>query len=307
MGIAFWLPWEPAVIVFLQKMVTPFLQKIFEGITFLGDVYAMILILGILYWGYKKELGKKIALYAITALVTSVAVNNIVKRRRPYFDHKDIKCLKPRTSEGDIYDLQVQGYSFPSGHATDSVSTYVALGFNVTKKVLKIILFILPLLIGLSRLALGVHYPTDILAGWAISGLIVFIISRIKNQNIVYAILIAIGIAGCFVSRSMDYYSGLGIAFGFIGGFIFEEKKVHFENTPNVLRIILRTVGGLLIFLVLDTVLKLPFSKDFLETATGLSFMVRTIRYAIVSFVLIGVYPMLFKVTDKFFKKKKQA
>ncbi len=59
MGNAFWFEWEPKFIVFLQNYVTPVLQKIFEAITFFGDEYAMILIIGFLFWGYKKELGKK--------------------------------------------------------------------------------------------------------------------------------------------------------------------------------------------------------------------------------------------------------
>lgn len=304
MGNAFWFEWEPKFIVFLQSFITPVLQKIFEVITFFGDEYAMILIIGFLYWGYKKELGKKIGTYAITALVSSVAINNIVTRRRPYFDHSDVKCLKARASDADPYDITVQGYSFPSGHATNSVSTYTVLGLNVKKAVLKVIFFLIPLFIGLSRLVLGVHYPTDILAGWFISALIVFLISRIKNQYIVYSLLALIGIAGCFFSKSNDYYSALGIAFGFITGFIFEDKLVHFTNTKNVFRMILRTLGGLVLFVVTDKALKIPFSKEFLGTASSLSFAVRSIRYALASFVVIGVYPMLFGFVDKKISKK---
>ena len=69
MGNSFWLSWEPDFIVFLQSKINPIIQKIFEGLTFFGDVYALIIIIGFLYWGYKKELGKKIAIYAVGALV----------------------------------------------------------------------------------------------------------------------------------------------------------------------------------------------------------------------------------------------
>ncbi len=234
-----------------------------------------------------------------------MAINNIVMRRRPYFDHSDVKCLKPRTSDADPYDIKAQGYSFPSGHATNSVSTYTVLGLNTKKTVLKVIFYLIPILIGLSRLVLGVHYPTDILAGWLISALSIFLISRIKNQYIVYSLLALIGIAGCFFSKSNDYYSTLGIAFGFIAGFIFEDKLVRFTNTKNVFRMILRTIGGLVVFVIADKALKMPFSKDFLDTASALSFAVRSIRYAISSFVVVGVYPMLFGFVDKKILKKK--
>lgn len=306
MGRAFWLSWEPEIIVFLQSKVTPTLQKFYEAVTFLGDVYALILIIGFIYWGYKKDFGKKISYYAISALLVSTTLNNIVKRRRPYFDHEDIKCLKPRTDEGDPYDSLIQGYSFPSGHATDSVSTYGVLGIKTKNKLLKVIFFLLPIIIGLSRLVLGVHYPTDILAGWIISSLMILIISRINNKKIIYVIIVSVGIIGCFFSRSADYYSVFGIALGFVVGFSYEEKYVNFDNTKNVWFMILRTIVGLVSFLVLDTILKLPFSESFLATTTNLSLLVRTVRYAICSFVLMGIYPKLFSVVDeKIINKRK--
>ena len=214
MGNSFWLFWEPGFIEFLQGKVTPLAQKFFEAVTYLGDEYAIILIIGFLYWGYKKELGKKIGLYFLTALMTTVVLGNIVMRRRPYFDHKEIKCLKPRSSKGDPFDISIQGFSCPSGHAANSVSTYAGLGCSVKNKALKVVLFLVPVLVGLSRIVLGVHYPTDILAGWAVSALAIFAISRINNQYIVYLMIALIGIIGCFFSKSADFFSSLGIAFG---------------------------------------------------------------------------------------------
>ena len=305
MGNSFWLFWEPGFIEFLQGKVTPLAQKFFEAVTYLGDEYAIILIIGFLYWGYKKELGKKIGLYFLTALMTTVVLGNIVMRRRPYFDHKEIKCLKPRSSKGDPFDISIQGFSCPSGHAANSVSTYAGLGCSVKNKALKVVLFLVPVLVGLSRIVLGVHYPTDILAGWAVSALAIFAISRIKNQYIVYLMIALIGIIGCFFSKSADFFSSLGIAFGIIAGFIFEEKRVRFENTNKVFGMILRTLGGLVLFVLVDKILEIPFSKEFLSSSSGLSFMVRTVRYTIACFAVIGVYPMLFSYVDK--KRQRQG
>lgn len=306
MGNSFWFSWEPEVIKFLQSHVTPLLQKFFESMTFFGDEYAIILIVGFLYWGYKKELGKKIGLYFVSSLMTTVVLGNIVVRRRPYFDHKDIRCLKPRSNKGDPYDIAVQGFSFPSGHSTNAAATYAPLAFRTGKKVLKVILFLIPLIIGLSRVVLGVHYPTDVLAGWGIAALMILLISCIKNQYIIYLMVVAIGIAGCFFCKSTDFFSSLGIAFGCIGGFIFEEKFVHFENTKKVLGMILRTLVGLVLFILVDKILEIPFSKEFLESTTGLSFMVRSIRYTISCFAVIGVYPMLFSAVDKKLQQRGQ-
>ena len=109
-----------------------------------------------------------------------------------------------------------------------------------------------------------------------------------------------LGIIGCFFNRSNDYFSALGIAFGFFSAFIFEEKYVNFDNTKSVPGMIIRTVGGFVLFAVLDTVLKLPFSNEFLTSETIVSLLIRTLRYAVTSFILMGIYPMCFKL----FKKK---
>ena len=84
-----------------------------------------------------------------------------------------------------------------------------------------------------------------------------------------------------------------------MGGFFlampFEERFVRFENTTNILRGILRIAGGFAVYLGLNTLLKLPFSSEFLETATMAAFMVRFARYFIVGFVTLGVYPLVFR------------
>ena len=65
-------------------------------------------------------------------------------------------------------------FSFPSGHATASLA--VALSYGVTFPLLAVPLVLLALLVGYSRVRLGVHYPSDVLAGQllaAVSALVV--------------------------------------------------------------------------------------------------------------------------------------
>ena len=62
-------------------------------------------------------------------------------------------------------------------------------------------------------------------------------------------------------------------------------------------------VVELVVVLLLNTLCKLPFSTEYLESGAMSSMMIRMVRYTLVIFVDIGVYPMLFKYTGKWFKE----
>jgi membrane-associated phospholipid phosphatase len=91
-----------------------------------------------------------------------------------------------------------RGYSFPSGHTLVSLAIYGILAYlvfrttkqGIGKYVLGIGLLFVPILIGISRIYLGVHYPSDVLAGWAVAmgwcGICVTGIEYLKIQKNYY-------------------------------------------------------------------------------------------------------------------------
>ena len=121
-----------------------------------------------------------------------------------------------------------------------------------------------------------------------------------------YAMMLLVTLPGFFYCRSHDFFEGYGMLLGFALAMEFEQKYVNFENTRGVLRCILRVVGGVAVFFGLNTLLKMPFSQDFLNSAEMASLLVRTVRYTLVVFAVLGVYPMLFKYTAKWFEKPEE-
>lgn len=121
-----------------------------------------------------------------------------------------------------------------------SFIVFGALGLNTKKKIITVLAAIGVILVGLSRVVLGVHYPTDVLFGWLL-GFIILIVgsyftSKIENIKLVYLVLLMIALLGLLFCDSSDYYIGLGLLIGFMAGFIFEEKYVNFENTEKTFK-----------------------------------------------------------------------
>ena len=75
-----------------------------------------------------------------------------------------------RQRPADFKQTKSSGSSYPSGHAANSMAAALALAFCVPR--VRRWIFLMPLIVGYSRLYLAKHYPTDVLAGWLL-GLVV--------------------------------------------------------------------------------------------------------------------------------------
>lgn len=290
-GRTFYFGFEPALMEWLQSHLGSFGALLASGFTFLGEELLLVGLMVYIYWCYDKEFGKQIGTNVVAGLVWNPLLKNIALRRRPYFDHPNIKCLKPVHADADLYDISEQGYSFPSGHSTNSATIYGSLAKFKRNKFFMIIAFVVPLLVGFSRVELGVHYPTDVLVGWLLGIFVIFVVSfmqsKIKSKLVLYGIILAVSIPGCFYCKTTDYFTTLGIMAGFFAGVLFEEKYVHFENTRKVSKTILRIVIGVGLYFILGALFKLAFG--FMPDA-----LARVLRYTLVTFLLVGVYPLAF-------------
>ena len=337
-GVIFFFDWEMRLMEWLQAHIgsSGFAFWLVSNLSAFGEQLLLVVIMGFLYWGLNKEFGKYVGVNVLVANVWNPMIKNVVLRLRPYFVKEyNVQLLRKIDENADAMDVAAQGYSFPSGHSSNAVTAYGSLAaYDKKHKVFWILAVVLPLLVGFSRVFVGAHYPTDVIGGWALGILIVLLIPflrrKIKNRWVFYAVLLLTSLPGFFYCKTDDYFSSFGMLVGFILAEPFEERFVKFENTPNFFRCVLRTIGGGLLYFGLNEilkmpfpvleangtalyfglneVLKMPFPKELLDAGDFVAHLIRTLRYAAVIFLIIGVYPMLFKPTgklwDRIFAKK---
>ena len=160
---------------FSENIINDKLTPIVKVITHVGGakiVFVLTVLAIILIKGLKNKL------FLLTGIVGTAGLNvvlkHIVQRERP-----NINRLIPE-----------KGYSFPSGHSMMSMAFYGMLIFLIFKYVkntalkwtLIVILTILLSTIGITRIYLGVHYPSDVIGGFLVSLTYLFILTEIYNK-----------------------------------------------------------------------------------------------------------------------------
>lgn len=138
----------------------PPLDRAMHAVTHLGDAAATIGLTLVLMLGVLPGL-RDAGFRAAFALAGSHLVVQLLKRT--------ISRARPRMPEGFAALVQPPDrFSFPSGHAASSLSVALALA-AVLPGPLAAGLLALAALVGMSRCYLGVHYPGDVLMGWALA------------------------------------------------------------------------------------------------------------------------------------------
>jgi membrane-associated phospholipid phosphatase len=154
---------DRAILLWIHQHATPTLDALFRFSNELGTMpFCVALVLAAIVWhsirGERRERAVWVVVGLLTLLLTEI-IKLVVGRQRP--------TLWP-------WLVSVSGLSFPSGHAVASATFYPLLSWLVLRsrprwrRISYAIGLIPAAYIGLGRLYLGVHWPTDVFAGWTL-------------------------------------------------------------------------------------------------------------------------------------------
>lgn len=272
-----------------QWSATPAVEYFFRAFTFLGDDEFYMLFLGIIFWCASKPLG----FWTAFVLLSSGTCSNLIK---------DLTLLPRPEVTGATHP---DNSAFPSGHTLTSVTVWGYMALRLKKTGFWIWAIIAIILVGFSRLVIGVHFLGDILGGLAIGivFLLLFIwLSRIFYEKgwvekysfpmlLVLSIVVPVGLMlflpGGDSSKMMGMLAGLCI------GYLLEKRVIRSVNiTRWYFQAIKSLIGAAVLF---GIVLGLGMVVDSfaLETETLLTAL-RFFRYFLAAFWVIFLAPALF-------------
>lgn len=256
---------QAAIIKDIQLLSNPILDYIFIGITMMGSSYFYFLVLPIFYWCVDKRFGLKIGIILLSSIYVNTVVKNVTMVQRP-IGYPGIRS---------IFTQSAGGYSFPSGHAQGTTTFWGTLMFKYNRKCINILGIASIILVSLSRLYLGVHWPVDIIGGILIAVLII-IVGELVDSIIVeskfdiplaYKIILAIIVPTALIilfpyTENFEY---MGLASGILIGYFIDGQYFGFTVTNTIKNQIYKIIIGVSIFLVLLSVLKyvLPYTNVF--------------------------------------------
>lgn len=270
---------ELDLIRMVQSIHNPFLDALFESITIFGEELFMVPLLAIIYWSVDKKFGEVLAYTVFTSLLLNNTLKELFSFPRP-IGQEGIRTLRPETATGK---------SFPSGHSQNGAATGGAIAIHLKRRWVSVLIGLLLFLIGFSRIYLGVHYPKDAVVGILLGLLTAYLCAGLLkkvNKDLLYLLTFLLFVPALFFAGSEDFIKSFGSYSGFFLGILLEKNYVQFDTKGTVPKKLLRVLLGILLVLLI---------KEGLGTVFPESSLFDLLRYFLVTFTAIFLYPLFFK------------
>jgi membrane-associated phospholipid phosphatase len=287
--------------------------------TFLGSEESFFLVLPLIYWSVDAGLGLRVAIILALSNNLQLILKLLFADPRPYWVSAQVKAF---VAEGT--------FGIPSGHAQNTIALGGIVASRIRKRWAWMAAFALTFLVGFSRLYLGVHFVHDVLAGWLIGGLLLYLVMRLwdpavawlEGKSLGQQVMIAFFVSmvllavGVWSAARLDGYSfpeewkdnalragplpdpvsiegiltAAGSLFGLAAGAAWIASRGGYQASGPIEKRALRYVIGLIGIIILWFGLGQIFPRD----ESLISYILRYFRYSLVVFWVIAGAPWLF-------------
>lgn len=248
----------------------------------------LIVAIALLYWLYDKRFGEQLIFSALTSAVGNAVLKSIFLRPRPYTTGKvtRVELDNPLVSTMTLKD----NMSFPSGHAQASTNFFGSLAMHFKRAWVWAVCILAVLLIMASRLYLGVHYPTDVLAGFALGAVYALTVRLVyrrfyQRRYLIFGVYAALSVLCCFLLPTESVCKISGAMTGAVIALYLEDRFIAYPIVPGVKQKLLRAIIGLCCIL-------LPY---FLLSLLPSLLIFKWIKYCVVLFFAALAAPLLFR------------
>ncbi|MER6678829.1 phosphatase PAP2 family protein [Streptomyces sp. NPDC000983] len=163
----------------LAKDAPPWFDRVMEYVGEYGLLLAVVLLVLWCWWSVRRRGDQDAAssvaalvwapLAAAVAVLVNVPIRGFVERPRPFLDHQGLEVLVSGKTD----------FSFVSDHAT--ITMAMGVGLFVANRKFGLVGIALGLMEGFCRVYMGVHYPTDVIGGFALGTAVTLLLSPVAT------------------------------------------------------------------------------------------------------------------------------
>lgn len=267
------LDWGVRVVLWFQQ-ASPALDIPFKALTLMGNEMFYLLFFPLFYWCVDRRIGARLIVLFLFSSFTNAVAKQWAGQPRPFEYDPIVQRLWPAGGGG-----------FPSGHTQSAVVIWGYLASRFRKTWVWVVAGALIVLIPLSRVYLGVHFPTDLLGGYLLGTVLLVLYLRFqpgveawlatRNMDIQLAAALALPSLILLLSPRVEAYQikTAGALMGMGVGFVLERRWVRFDSGGSVWIRALRFLSGMGVLIVIRGGLGL------IETAVNPEQVFRFARY----------------------------
>jgi membrane-associated phospholipid phosphatase len=288
------------IVLWFQSWRGPLMEAYARVFDFMGLIEFYLILLPLIYWCIDTTFGRRLGVLLLASQWSNTTLQEWWARPRPYQVSDQVSNLKT-----------LDTYGMPSGHTQGATTLWGMVGLRLRRDWVTALVVAYVILMGISRLVMGVHFPQDVLVGWTLGllwlGAYLWLEPRtsrwLTRQSVWTLIGLVLGITalGLLIqpilmpfstTAAMEFsITSLGAFLGMGIGFVLETRYLGFDARGVWWKRLLRFALGIAVLMGLRSGLKSLFAG--LEPVI----LFRLIRYVLMSFWVSCAAPWAFVKT----------